>query len=170
MRRQLYILFALFLSISCKTRINSIYFSTKNPIFYTVNDYPLIIDTSANTQAFKRDTVGIERIITYQIPPEEVEFKWNRTCVYSFISNGSDSGPIQYQHKGKYVQNGDSISVNFTEIRSIGQNVKLSTNMRIEDREWRNLRLYESIYFLSNKRDTMWRIDRENVRGFDYIK
>jgi len=169
MKQSVSILFTVLVFTACNV-INRTYTSAQLTTSYITMDYQRILDTTATTPRYIRDTIGAERIITRRRLPEEISFKLNKTCFYSFQSNASDSGPILMQFKGKYNQNGDKMLINFTEMRSIKYNDMLHSGATIEDRKWIDLKTVEATYFFNDNKDTIWKIDFYGMKGDFYIK
>lgn len=169
MRQSVFILFLMLIFTACNV-INLTYTSDQLTTSYTTTHYPRILDTIATTPRYIRDTLGLKRLITHRRPPEEISFKLNKTCIYSFQSNASDSGPILMQFKGKYNQIGEKTLINFTEMRSIKYNYMLHSGVTVEDREWIKLRTVEATYFFNDSKDTIWKMDFYGTKGDFYIK
>ena len=155
-------------SAACSV-INKTYVSPEGPISHAVEEYPLILDSTAETRAYVRDSVPIVKKIEYYRPPEKIRFKLNGTCIYTFTHPGSDSGPVDYQHKGNYSIEDNKIEITFTQMRSIGR-ISKSVGKTINDMDWKELNSYEKHFFYESNRDTIWQLGRYDEKGLEYIK
>lgn len=171
MIKTLVIFSLLFAIASCSGLVNHTYNHPDDPISYRKVDYHYSPQFRRSLDSVRyeayADTIFIDRLITVQLSLHTAyNFKLNKTCVYSFMSPGSDSGPIYWQYKGKYEKRNDSIILNFTESRSVGYNAKHHSNMKIEDSQWKNMDfLYSNTFIASEKRDTLWTIQRSGLKG-----
>jgi hypothetical protein len=157
---------------SCGNALFKTYSFSEDPIPYGKVGYETTITMDSITNRAYRDKALVDTLIFIQSSPHvSYKFKLNQEYFYSFMGNGSDSGPIYWQYKGKYDLKSDSVIINFTELISIGYNAKYFSNMKIEDREWRKLEYLPSKTFIvGKKRDTIWATENSGFKGSYLIK
>ena len=128
MQKKIYILVISILMVSCGVRINLKFSTPKQPA---------------------------GSIFLY---PAYLEFKKNGRCIRTSQNNGSDSGPVTYQHLGKYKIIQDTIKVHFIWKRSFLHSVHLP-DQTIEDIDWQKMEEYSSVFLLNTTKDTLWTIE-----------
>lgn len=172
MSKTLIILIAGFVLSSCIGVLHKSYVYPEGVSSYrkVEYEYPLAIDST--TKRPHRDTMFVDTIVPFQGSPNvKYQFKLNKTCIYSFMGNGSDSGPIYWQYKGKYLNRNDSIIINFDELRSIRYNSVHYNQMKIEDRKWKEMEFESTTTLITNNKcDTLWEIQRSGFKGTFLIK
>jgi hypothetical protein len=172
MIKTLIILIAGFALSSCGGVLNKTYVYPEDLSSYRKVEYGYTLTIDSTTKRLYRDTSFVDTIVPFQGSPHiNYQFKLNKTCIYSFMGNGSDSGPIYWQYKGKYQNRNDSIVINFYEFRSIRYDLVHYNKMKIEDRKWKEMEFESTTTLITNNKcDTLWEIQSSGFKGTFLIK
>lgn len=105
---------------------------------------------------------------TPYLAPQHLKFMKNGRCIWKTQHPGSDSGPVDYETLGNYIQSNDTIYVEYIWGRSFGT-IWRQSGYTIEDIDWEDIDKFSTIYLLNNTQDTVWRISQKGTRSEKFI-